>query len=421
MSSADSQHRKPEFLTAEIIFNNVRKLLLAVVYRPPNCGYLDEFMDIFQDLQTNYQHAMIFGDFNADMSTRTFDSIQIENFVSTSGMYLIPYGATHHLTNSVTFLDLCIIDDVDKLINYDKAAVPFLSAHDLIEVTYGISVEKREERRVLCRDYRSFDREVFLSEVSELDWSEIMTLENMENKVRALNDKLLSCLNKHAPLKHICFKNLPAPWLTDEIRDAMHARDVARRLWRRTKNITNHERFKTKRNHVQNLIRTAKKNYYMTFFCQKDKPALIWSKLKHLGLIKAKNSNGRLALSVDKLNLYFADAGVELQDLTTEESNGGNPGREDFDDSKFYFKYVGPEVIRRSLCCRSNAVGLDGITPKLIQMTLPYIMPVIEHLYNFSLMYGVVPAVWKSAVITPIPKINHPTLVQHYRPISILP
>ncbi|KMQ81547.1 reverse transcriptase, partial [Lasius niger] len=25
------------------------------------------------------------------------------------------------------------------------------------------------------------------------------------------------------------------------------------------------------------------------------------------------------------------------------------------------------------------------------------------------------------AVITPIPKINHPTLVQHYRPISILP
>lgn len=52
--SGDSQHRKPEFLTAEIIFKNARKLLLAVVYRPPNCGYHSKFMDIFQDLQTSY-------------------------------------------------------------------------------------------------------------------------------------------------------------------------------------------------------------------------------------------------------------------------------------------------------------------------------------------------------------------------------
>lgn len=94
---------------------------------------------------------MIVGDFNADMNIRTFDSTQIENFIATFGMYLVPYGTTHNLANSATFLGLCIIDGADKLINYDKTAVPFLSAHDLIVVTYGISVERREERRVLCR------------------------------------------------------------------------------------------------------------------------------------------------------------------------------------------------------------------------------------------------------------------------------
>lgn len=108
----------------------------------------------------------------------------------------------------------------------------------------------------------SYSNEDFVSEVSEINWSELMALENIEYKVETFNEKLLRCLNKHAPLKHIRFRNLPAPWLTDEIRRVMRVRYGARRLWRRTKNITNHELFKTERNRVQNLIRTAKKNYY---------------------------------------------------------------------------------------------------------------------------------------------------------------
>lgn len=73
-SSMDAHHRKPEFLIAEIIFNNTSNLLLAVVYRPPNCGYLSEFINIFLDLQIKYRHSMIFGDFNADMNVISYDS-----------------------------------------------------------------------------------------------------------------------------------------------------------------------------------------------------------------------------------------------------------------------------------------------------------------------------------------------------------
>lgn len=123
---------------------------------------------------------------------------------------------------------------------------------------------------------------------------------------------------------------------------------------------------------------------------------------------------------MDELNSYFADAGTGLRDLSVDGWSEGNPERGGFDDSKFYFKYVGPGMILKSLRGGSNAVGLDGISYRLIQMTLPYVLPVIEHLFNFSLTYGVVPAIWKSAVIVPIPKISHPTLVEH-RLISILP
>lgn len=142
-SSMDAHHRKPEFLIIGIIFNNASNLLLAVVYRPPNCGYLSEFINIFLDLQIKYRHYMIFGDFNADMNVILYDSTQLHNFITSAGMYLVPYGSTHHLRNSTTFLDLCIIDDVDKLINYGKKAASFLSAHDLINVVYNINIERR--------------------------------------------------------------------------------------------------------------------------------------------------------------------------------------------------------------------------------------------------------------------------------------
>lgn len=80
-------------------------------------------------------------DFNADMNIVTFDSTQVENFVVSSGMYLVLYGSTH-LKNSSTFLNLCIIDNENKLVNYGKTAVPFLSVHDFINVTYDISIER---------------------------------------------------------------------------------------------------------------------------------------------------------------------------------------------------------------------------------------------------------------------------------------
>lgn len=42
----------------------------------------------------------------------------------------LPYNATQNLRDSSTFLDLCILDDEDKVINFRQRAVPFLSAHD---------------------------------------------------------------------------------------------------------------------------------------------------------------------------------------------------------------------------------------------------------------------------------------------------
>lgn len=68
---------------------------------------------------------------------------------------------------------------------------------------------------------------------------------------------------------------------------------------------------------------------------------------------------------------------------------------------------------------KSNAIGVDAI--KLIKIILPSTVNIIEHIFNHSLMHGEVPRIWKSAQIVALPNVKNPNLIQHYRPISILP
>lgn len=92
-----------------------------------------------------------------------------------------------------------------------------------------------------------------------------------------------------------------------------------------------------------------------------------------------------------------------------------------FNDEGFHWNYVMLLIIGRMIAkAKSNAIGVDGISLRLLRLTMHNILPVLEHLFNFFLMNGVFPMQWKSALICPILKIRNPTSVQHYRPISIL-
>lgn len=49
--SAGAPAHRPEYIVAEICFRDASKFLLAIVYRPPNSGYLNDFFKLFLELQ----------------------------------------------------------------------------------------------------------------------------------------------------------------------------------------------------------------------------------------------------------------------------------------------------------------------------------------------------------------------------------
>jgi len=72
----------------EISVDASSKLLSSVVYKSPHCGYLSDFLNVSQDISVSYNHSIIFGDFNADFDSRSYDFEQILSFVELSNLFL---------------------------------------------------------------------------------------------------------------------------------------------------------------------------------------------------------------------------------------------------------------------------------------------------------------------------------------------
>ena len=69
----------------------------------------------------------------------------------------------------------------------------------------------------------------------------------------------------------------------------------------------------------------------------------------------------------------------------------------------------------------TKASGADGISASMLWETALSIAPAVTKLFNISLTLGKLPAEWKHALITPIPKSTEMAAVSNYRPISLLP
>ena len=65
--------------------------------------------------------------------------------------------------------------------------------------------------------------------------------------------------------------------------------------------------------------------------------------------------------------------------------------------------------------------GPDGLPPWVFRRFADILSPAITHLFNWSLQDGYVPACFKLANISPIPKCDKPSSVTDFRPISLLP
>jgi len=79
------------------------------------------------------------------------------------------------------------------------------------------------------------------------------------------------------------------------------------------------------------------------------------------------------------------------------------------------------DVFRQLDHLHPTATGLDDIQAWFLRLGMPIFSASIAQIFNQSVVEGVVPRQWKTAIISPVPKVSIPSKPSDYRPISITP
>lgn len=414
-ASSESYCNKPEFILAEFSFADVSKLLVGVVYRPPRVGFLCDFENDFIRASSRYKHAIVLGDFNADLLADGFDASYLRDMFHRVGLSLVRYDATHHTATSHTWLDVCAVSAIDRVASSGQLAVPFLSGHDLIFIKYKIQVTSLASTRSFqYRDFSCVDpadcRELFAS----LDWESYHYCQDINKKTEILNGNILLAVESLVPLRSVSTRRHPAPWITRDIRRDIRERNRLHDRARKSGDSCAHALYRERRNEVQLRIRASRMCYYDDKFRSCVRPAQMWGLLRGLGQLKSRVAAAS-DFDLNELNAHFVSfqAASSLLPPTRESVVAADP--EGIDD-QFFFEHITPRELERCVASfSSNAGGVDRINLRTLKFCMSAALLPIVDLLNFSLMYSVVPQTWKRSLIVPIKKVPNPAAPSDFR------
>jgi hypothetical protein len=143
----------------------------------------------------------------------------------------------------------------------------------------------------------------------------------------------------------------------------------------------------------------------------------------------AKCESGKSITSTEELkevfNEYFTNIGPKLAQ-TIEHDSDSNFG--DFITKQEPARKISFEAVNEFTVYRlitklptSKATGVDKISTKVLQVAAPAVAQPLTKIFNKSIVLGQFPSEWKAARVIPVFKKGQRTMLDNYRPISILP
>ena len=422
--SESNYSNKPEILLVEVGTVN-GKILIGVIYRPPNHGNLTDIEEALGAYSSNDDHIIVTGDFNCNVQSDTSDVRLIKTIFDIFELNILETQPTCHVKrgniDSHTTLDL-LITRKDKVTNYGQIATPYISIHDFMYLTYSMQTKKYKPKFITYRDLKNIDMDSVRQTAENIDWEQVTNSNNIDDKVELLNKLILSIFDKLAPLKTKRVTRPSAPWMTEEIQTLRRNRDKTLNDFKRNRTNDSELKYKKARNRLKQNIRNTKS----AFIKQVTKNMGLrktWDELKKLGLSKQKPDEETIDININDLNKYFCDLGGKLDDDTKHWAltNITNSAKT-FHYEPFTFTDVTEQDTKDAITqIKSKATGADDITITMILIIIDAILPALTDLFNSSLRRSYFPTLWKYSKVRALPKIQNANEMTHYRPINITP
>ena len=331
----------------------------------------------------------------------------------------------HHWTNQ------------EEKITYSHAYFQGASDHKMICVTRRTKKIISKPKIIKKRNFKNFNQEAFISEVSRTSWLDVYLCEDLDKAVNLVTGKLNRILDIMAPVKIIQVRSSYAPWMSLETKERIKKRNTAQRIAAETQNIEDWQEYKKLRNSITKTLQQEKKIWQEKKLksCGNNSGS-VWKNVKTwLGWSSGASptrlvENGSVYNKPKDLsqimNNYFVSKVKNLRDNLP--PNPGDPlalvkrimmNR----TSSMKLKCVHPDQVVKIISSMksSSSCGLDSLDSRIIKMAKYELAPVITHLVNLSIRSGSFPLSWKESKVIPLHKKNEKIYPKNYRPVSLLP
>ena len=292
------------------------------------------------------------------------------------------------------------------------------SDHKIIEVEFKFERRERGNWKVIkTRATESWRIGPFLQELAASNWSKIIKVQEVDEKVDIFSSMLDSLVDKHFPMKALKRRTDDKPWITDRIKKMITKR---RRLFRRKGKCEAWRRLKKA---TDQAIKWQKRQYWQKKAkgCESVNNKNWWKVTRSLMSDKEKPA-------WDPTSLRPGDEEKEVADWMAEFFAGITKDFEPLkdvptpDDHRPPFLLTEAEVLK----VLNRQKVTDSIVPgdvpgKVFKKAGKILLRPLTSIYNAILLKGKWPNAWKRETGVAIPKVDSPSSIDQTRLIRLTP
>lgn len=320
-----------------------------------------------------------------------------------------------------SLIDHVVTNSSCKIKTCDVLPTPEISDHDAVFVCLNNRVARFEPRFKIIRDMKNFDLQTYVQDAAKLPYNLVYATDSADDSLDSLNKLLLSCIERHAPLKRIKITRPQAPWMKDlRIADLQRTCREKRYYAHQSQTANDWDEFREARNTLKRRIKSTKKSFHQRILASK-RPKEVWKLVHRILHPKVKKIN----VSPSELNKHYQTTAArilgskptpveEIKQLLRDQPNT---------EKQFNFQLVSHEQVLKELKSIRNdcSSGYDHLPVSLIKPIASNLASPLTHIINAGIQGNLFHQQWKIGKITPIPKTEHSTTPDQFRPVTVLP
>ena len=432
---ADLENPEIESMWLEVRSNN-NKFYLCVIYRAES-NTDETFWDI---LQTQVElckleakpRILIAGDLNADFLTYHGD--KLKQFAFINEMDILIEEPTRVTQQSSTVLDQ-FVSNMAQCIHNVRVLAPFsYNDHSTVALDLVFRIAKQQSYKRLMWDYKNTDFALFRSELENTDFNDIFALDDVDKVCETWTNRLLEIAKRTILNKFVRIRTNDKPWYSNELRKLRRKKDHVHSQAKKHNTDASWSKFRFLRNEYYRKIKDAQEIFESQKYdklCDESNT----NSRKWWSLIKQVYKSNETYQSIPPLeddgetvtessrkatlfNLFFSKAST----IDDHDRHTPDLGRIFQDDNNLEEIDITEQDVADQIkgLDTSKAYGPDLVPPKILKEGGDIIVNHLTKLFKLTLRKMTIPKLWKQANVIPIYKKDKRTIVNNYRPISLL-